>query len=33
VVRRLFATACETGRADKDYAAVGEMFLDWAGKK
>jgi 3-hydroxyisobutyrate dehydrogenase-like beta-hydroxyacid dehydrogenase len=32
VVRRLFATACETGRAGKDYSAVGEMFLDWVGK-
>jgi len=33
VVRRLFATACESGRADKDWSAVGEMYLDWAGKK
>jgi 3-hydroxyisobutyrate dehydrogenase-like beta-hydroxyacid dehydrogenase len=33
VVRRLFATGCETGRAGKDYSAVGEMFLEWAGKK
>jgi len=33
VVRRLFATACETGRSGKDYSAVGEMFLEWAGRK
>ena len=33
VSRRLFASACESGRAGKDWAAVAEMFLDWAGKK
>jgi 3-hydroxyisobutyrate dehydrogenase len=32
-VRRLFAEAMETGRADKDYCAVAELFFEWAGVK
>jgi len=32
-VRKLFAEAMETGRADKDYCAVAELFLGWAGVK
>ena len=32
-VRRLLAVAAESGRGDKDIAAVAELFLEWAGKK
>jgi len=32
-VRRLFAEAVETGRGDKDVAAVADLFLEWAKKK
>jgi 3-hydroxyisobutyrate dehydrogenase-like beta-hydroxyacid dehydrogenase len=30
-VRRLFADAVESGRGDKDLAAVADLFFDWAG--
>jgi len=33
VVRRLLAEAGGAGRADKDVAAVADLFLEWAGKK
>jgi 3-hydroxyisobutyrate dehydrogenase-like beta-hydroxyacid dehydrogenase len=29
-VRRLFADAVETGRGDKDIAAVADLFLEWS---
>ncbi len=32
-VRRLFAEAVESGRGDKDIAAVAELFSEWARKK
>jgi hypothetical protein len=32
-VRRMFAEAAETGRADKDIAAVAELCLEWSRKK
>ena len=32
-VRRLFAEAVESGRGDKDIAAVADLFLEWARKK
>jgi len=32
-VRRLFADAVESGRGEKDIAAVADLFLEWAGKK
>jgi 3-hydroxyisobutyrate dehydrogenase-like beta-hydroxyacid dehydrogenase len=32
-VRRLFAEAVETGRGDKDVAAVADLFFEWARKK
>jgi 3-hydroxyisobutyrate dehydrogenase-like beta-hydroxyacid dehydrogenase len=32
-VRRLLAVAADSGRGDKDIAAVAELFLEWAGKK
>ncbi len=32
-VRRLFAEAVESGRGDKDIAAVAELFSEWAKKK
>jgi 3-hydroxyisobutyrate dehydrogenase-like beta-hydroxyacid dehydrogenase len=32
-VRRLFADAIESGRGDRDMAAVAELCLEWAGKK
>jgi 3-hydroxyisobutyrate dehydrogenase-like beta-hydroxyacid dehydrogenase len=32
-VRRLFAEAIESGRGDKDLAAVGELLLEWARKR
>jgi 3-hydroxyisobutyrate dehydrogenase-like beta-hydroxyacid dehydrogenase len=32
-VRRLFSEAVETGRGDKDIAAVADLFFEWAGKK
>jgi 3-hydroxyisobutyrate dehydrogenase-like beta-hydroxyacid dehydrogenase len=32
-VRRLFAEAVESGRGDKDIAAVADLYLEWAKKK
>jgi 3-hydroxyisobutyrate dehydrogenase-like beta-hydroxyacid dehydrogenase len=32
-VRRLLAEAVESGRGDKDIAAVADLFLEWAKKK
>jgi 3-hydroxyisobutyrate dehydrogenase-like beta-hydroxyacid dehydrogenase len=32
-VRRMLAEAAETGRADKDIAAVAELCLEWSRKK
>jgi 3-hydroxyisobutyrate dehydrogenase-like beta-hydroxyacid dehydrogenase len=32
-VRRLFAEAIDTGRGDKDVAAVADLLLDWTKKK
>ncbi len=32
-VRRLFADAVESGRGDKDFCAVAELFFEWAGVK
>ncbi len=32
-VRRLFAEAVESGRGDRDVAAVADLFLEWAKKK
>jgi 3-hydroxyisobutyrate dehydrogenase-like beta-hydroxyacid dehydrogenase len=32
-VRRLFADAIESGRADKDLCAVADLFFEWAGVK
>ncbi len=32
-VRSLFAAAMESGRAEEDYCAVAELFLEWAGLK
>jgi 3-hydroxyisobutyrate dehydrogenase-like beta-hydroxyacid dehydrogenase len=32
-VRRLFSEAVETGRGDRDIAAVADLFFEWAGKK
>lgn len=32
-VRRLLTEAIESGRADKDYSAVAELFFEWAGVK
>jgi 3-hydroxyisobutyrate dehydrogenase-like beta-hydroxyacid dehydrogenase len=32
-VRRLFADAVETGRGEKDVAAVADLFLEWAKRK
>ena len=32
-VRRLFAAAIESGRGDKDIAAVADLFFEWAKKK
>ncbi len=32
-VRRLLAEAVESGRGDKDIAAVADLFLEWARKK
>jgi 3-hydroxyisobutyrate dehydrogenase-like beta-hydroxyacid dehydrogenase len=32
-VRRMFAEAAETGRADQDTAAVAELCLEWSRKK
>src|SRR5512138_628949 len=32
-VRRLLGEAVESGRGDKDIAAVADLFLEWAGKK
>jgi 3-hydroxyisobutyrate dehydrogenase-like beta-hydroxyacid dehydrogenase len=32
-VRRLFAEAVESGRGDKDIAAVADLFFEWAKKK
>ena len=32
-VRRMFAEAAETGRADQDVAAVAELCLEWSRKK
>jgi 3-hydroxyisobutyrate dehydrogenase-like beta-hydroxyacid dehydrogenase len=31
-VRRLFADAVESGRGDKDIAAIADLFFDWATK-
>jgi 3-hydroxyisobutyrate dehydrogenase-like beta-hydroxyacid dehydrogenase len=31
-VRRIFAEAAESGRADKDIAAVADLFLEWVRK-
>jgi 3-hydroxyisobutyrate dehydrogenase-like beta-hydroxyacid dehydrogenase len=33
VVRRLLAEAGSAGRADRDVAAIAELFLEWAGKR
>jgi 3-hydroxyisobutyrate dehydrogenase-like beta-hydroxyacid dehydrogenase len=32
-VRRLLAEAVESGRGDKDIAAIADLFFEWAGKK
>jgi 3-hydroxyisobutyrate dehydrogenase-like beta-hydroxyacid dehydrogenase len=32
-VRRLFAAAIESGRGDRDVAAVADLFFDWAKKR
>ena len=32
-VRHLFTEAMESGRAEKDYSAVVELFFQWAGVK
>jgi 3-hydroxyisobutyrate dehydrogenase-like beta-hydroxyacid dehydrogenase len=32
-VRRIFAEAADSGRADKDIAAVADLFLEWTRKK
>jgi len=32
-VRRVFADAAQSGRADKDIAAVAELFFEWAAAK
>ena len=32
-VRRLLAAAVESGRGDKDVAAVADLFFEWARKK
>jgi len=32
-VRRLFADAVETGRGDKDIAAISDLFFEWASRK
>jgi 3-hydroxyisobutyrate dehydrogenase-like beta-hydroxyacid dehydrogenase len=32
-VRRLFAEAVESGRGEKDVAAVADLFLEWTRKK
>jgi 3-hydroxyisobutyrate dehydrogenase-like beta-hydroxyacid dehydrogenase len=32
-VRRLLADAIESGRGERDVAALAELFLDWAKKR